>query len=95
MRMRDLDDWPPTTFSVTGSGSGDTVPVYAQEKRIGVVQFIQDTSVMFKGRFDSNKDCTCTIFVPNRLTAAKVAVVLSEHFGADLLSIGEVEFPEN
>jgi hypothetical protein len=93
MRMRDLDGWPPTTFSVTGSNRGEAVPVYAQEIRIGVVRFIQDTSVMFKGRFDSNKDCTCTIFVPNRTTSNKVAVILSKNFGADLLSIGDVEFP--
>jgi hypothetical protein len=91
--MRDFDDWPPTTFSVTGSIHGEPVAVYAQEIRIGAVQFIRDSSVMFKGRFDSNKYCTCTIFVPNRTTANKVAVILSKHFGADLLSIGDVEFP--
>ena len=76
-----------------GSNRGEAVSVYAQEIRIGVVRFIQDTSVMFKGRFDSNKYCTCTISVPNRTTANKVAVILSKHFGADLLSIGDVEFP--
>jgi hypothetical protein len=91
--MRNLDDWPPTTFSVTGSGRGDTVPVCSQQVRIGVVQFVQDTSVMFKGRFDSDKDCTCTIFVPDRPTANKVAAILSKRFGANLLSIGDVEFP--
>jgi hypothetical protein len=91
--MRDLDDWPPTTFSVTGSVSGEVVPVYAPEISIGVVRFVQDTSVMFKGRLDSNKDCTCTIFVPNRTTANRVAVIISKHFCADLLSIGDVEFP--
>jgi hypothetical protein len=93
MKMRDFDDWPPTTFSVTGSIRGAAVPVYAQEIRIGVVQFIQDTSVMFKRRFDSNKYCTCTIFVPNRTTANKVARILSKYFGANLLSIDDVEFP--
>jgi hypothetical protein len=91
--MQDLDGWPPTTFSATGSVRGEAVPVYAQEINIGAVGFIQDTSVMFRGRFDSNKNCTCTIFVPNRLTAVKVAVILSENLGADLLSIGDVELP--
>lgn len=95
MRMRDLDGWPPSTFSVTGSGRGDTVPVYAQQVTIGVVQFVQDNSVTFKGKFDSDKDCTCTIFVPNRTMASKVAVILSKHFGVNLLSIGDVELPAN
>jgi hypothetical protein len=93
MRIQDFDDWPPTTFSVPGIDRGEAVPVYAQEIRIGVVQFIKDTCVIFKGRFDSNKHCTCTLFVPNRTLADKVAVILSKHFGADLLSIGDVEFP--
>lgn len=91
MRMRDLEDWPPSTFSVTGTGRGDTVPVYSQQVTIGLVQFVQDTSVMFKGKFDSDKDCTCTIYVPDRTTADKVAAVLSKHFGANLLSVGDVE----
>lgn len=93
--MRDFDDWPPSTFSVIGSNCSEAVPVYAQEIRIDVVQFIKDTSVMFKGKFDSNKYCTCTIFVPDRTTANKVAVILSKHLGADLLSIGDLEFPAN
>jgi len=93
MRMRDLDDWPPSTFSGTRSGRGDTVPVSSQQVTIGVVQFVQDTSVTFKGTFDSDKDCICTIFVRGRTTANKVAGVLSKHFGSNLISIGDIELP--
>jgi hypothetical protein len=95
MKMRDLDDGPPTAFSMTGSVRGETIPVYAEKIRIGVVQFLHDTSVMFKGRFDSNKDCTCTIFIADRTTANKVTVIISKHFGANLLSIGDAETPKN
>lgn len=93
MRVRELSDWPPSTFGVVGSERGTTVPTHAQQITIGDIEIVQDKSVSFKGKFDGDRDCRATIHVPNREAAEKMAAILKNHKGENLLSIGEMEIP--
>lgn len=91
MKVKDLPDWPPSNFSVTGG----PVPTHADQVTIGEVELVQDKSVTFNGTFDGGKPCRCPFFVPDRKTAEKVAKILRNSKGKILLSIANEELPED
>lgn len=93
MQLKDLNDWPPSTFSIVGSGCGDRVPTHAEQVTIGDLEMVRDKSVSFHGKYDGDKECLATIHVANRETAEMVEAVLRESKGKNLLSIGDNELP--
>jgi len=90
MKVRDLSEWPPSNFGTKGIGG--TIPTHAQQVTIGDVLNILDDNVFFSCRY-GNQTVTCTFFVPDAITARKIAAILKEHKGENLLSIAQVDIP--
>jgi hypothetical protein len=93
MKMMDLAEWPPSHFS--GSrGRGSTLPTHADQVTIGKVQNVLDNCVRFSCGH-GKETVACSFFVPDLDTAKKVASILIEHKGKNLLSLREVEIPSD
>lgn len=93
MRIMDLPEWPPSHFS--GSrGRGNTLPTHADQVTIGEVLNVLENCVRFSCGYGS-ETVACSLFVPDSDSARKVATILREHEGKNLLSIREVEIPSD
>jgi hypothetical protein len=90
MKVKELSEWPPSNFG--SKGIGGTIPTHAQQVTIGDVLNTLADNVFFSCKY-GDQTVTCTFFVPNAITAKKVAAILKEHKGENLLSIAEVEIP--
>ena len=93
MRVMDLPDWPPSTFSITGTGRGDRVPTHAEQLTIAGIVLVHNDRIEIKCKFETDKDSECTLFVPDRKTAEKMAAIFRANIGNNLLSIGAIEIP--
>lgn len=93
MKMMDLPEWPPSHFS--GSrGRGDTLPTHADQVTIGEIVNVLENCVRFACGYVNNT-VACSFFVTDPDTAKKVASILREHKGKNLLSIRDVEIPSD
>jgi hypothetical protein len=90
MKVRDLTGWPPSNFG--SKGIGGTIPTHAQQVTIGNVLNTLDNNVFFSCGY-GNQTVTCCFFVSDATIAKKIASILEEHKGENLLSIAHVEIP--
>ena len=94
MKVKDLPDWPPCSFSMSASGRGDRIPTHASQVTIGIVVNVLDNCVRFKCGFE-DADVTCSFFVPDATMAKGIAAILESNKGKNLLSISLVEICDN
>jgi len=90
MKVKDLSGWPPSNFG--SNGIGGTIPTHAQQVTIGDVLNTLEDNVLFICGY-GHQTVTCSFFVPDAITAKKIAAILKEHKGDNLLSIAELEIP--
>lgn len=90
MKVKDLPGWPPSNFG--SKGFGKSIPTHAQQVTIGEVLNILDDNVYFSCGY-GHEVVSATFFVPDADTAQKVASILKEHKGENLLAIAQVEIP--
>ncbi|HUY81602.1 MAG TPA: hypothetical protein VMU92_07755 [Acidobacteriaceae bacterium] len=91
MKVMDLPDWPPSSFS-RAIGPGDTLPTHASQVTIGDIRNILENCVLFDCVY-GNQTVSCSFFMPDRDTAKRVAVLLRAHKGENLLAIRQHEIP--
>ena len=91
MKVMDLPEWPPSHFA-RAKKPGDTLPTHADQVTIGEVVNVLANCVRFSCGY-GEETVTCSLFVPDSETAKKVASILREHEGKNLLSIRDVEIP--
>lgn len=93
MKMMDLPEWPPSHFS--GSrGRAETLPTHADQVTIGEVVNVLENCVRFSCGY-GNDTVACSFFVPDADMANKVASILRDHKGENLLCVREVEIPSD
>jgi hypothetical protein len=91
MKMREVKGWPPDSFARVGPG---TVPALPSQVTIGDVLKVLMDSVLFSCGY-GDETVRCSFFTRDAKLAEEVAKILTEHEGENLLSISEVEIPED
>ena len=69
------------------------VPTQPDQVTIGELLSALETGVKFTGIFGGDKVCVCHLAVPDLRTASKMAEILFERRGENLLAIADIELP--
>lgn len=91
--LMDLANWPPAISGMWKSPYGVGSPTPKQVAIKEVVR-VSGKHVDFKCTFES-VDVDYPFDAPDEKTAEKVATILRNHKGMDLISVGNIEIPED
>jgi hypothetical protein len=90
MRVRDLENWPPEPC---GLFKTTLISPSAEQAIIQKVLHVYDIWITFSCGFEGN-DHTYDFQTHDKITPAKLKVILEDNIGKSLLSIGEIEMPK-
>jgi len=91
MRVRDLENWPPEPCGVFKT---TFMSPSAEQAIIQKVLHGYDIWITFSCEFEGS-DHTYDFQTPDKITPPKLKVILEDHIGKSLLSIGEIEIPKH